>query len=292
MTPDDKTGRINKTRWFTCLFVWWVVVVFLYLFIAAKEANLIRHVSAAGIAIVQESAKQAGLPLLERDVQALTRLAQEVARSKGVINVSFIDHKNKIITFTNPDPLLPVSPTSVKLKDGVSYWHHTLVDGNPVVCFFYDISYAGTKIGEVFLAMDAEGPAGLITAFILAALVSFLMVVFTLLVHDFNGLHPLKAAIKARIRTWAGGDDALPDGRELICPVCGSHQPLTRSFLHEANLDRYPVVRASGNSNGPADLLLTPGVSLRELSNREDLGWLRRQMIHRCADIIKKLAGD
>lgn len=283
---------MNKTRWLICLFVWWVVVVFFYLFVAAKEANLVRHVSAVGISAALESADKAGLPLLERDVQALTRLAQDVARSKGVVNVSFIDHKNKIITYTNPDQVLPVTSTSVKLKDGVSYWPHTLTDGTRAMCFSSDINYAGTKIGEVFLAMDAKGSAGLITAFILTALVSFMMIVSVLLVLDFNGLHPLKAAIRTRIRTWVGGDGTLPDDREMICPVCGSHKPLTRSFLLEVNLDRYPVVRPAGNSNGPANLLLAQGVNLREISTREDLGWLRRQMIHRCADIIKKLAGD
>jgi hypothetical protein len=39
-------------------------------------------------------------------------------------------------------------------------------------------------------------------------------------------------------------------------------------------------------------LLRDKGVNLREISRRDDLGWFRRQMIHRCADIIKKLSGD
>lgn len=291
MKPDNKPGRIKKTRWFTCLFIWWVVVVFFYLFIAAKETNLVSQVTATGIKTVLKSAKQAGLPLLERDVQALTRLAQDVSTLKGVVNVSIIDHKHKIIAFTNPDQLLPVSSKSLRMKDGVGFWHHTLADGTQAVCFSSDISYAGTKIGEVFMAMDAGGVAGLITAFFLTALVSFLLIVFVLLVIDFNGLHPLRAAIRARIRNWAGRDGPQPDGREVICPVCGSRKPLTRSFLLEANLDRYPVVRPVKKENGPA-LLLAQGVNLREISRREDLGWLRRQMIHRCADIIKKLAGD
>jgi hypothetical protein len=152
--------------------------------------------------------------------------------------------------------------------------------------------YADTKIGEIFLAMDASGPAGLTTAFFLAAMVSFLLIVFVLLVLDFGGVHPLRAALEARIRGWREGDADLPDDREMVCPVCGSQKPLSRSFLLQANLDRYPVVRSMRKENGTAQLLMAKGVNLREISRREDLGWLRRQMIYRCADIIKKLSGD
>ena len=292
MKPGDKPERINKTRWFTCLLIWWVVAVFFYLFIAAQEKNRVGRVTTKGIKTVLANAQQAGLPLLERNVQALTRLTQDVAGVKGVINVSIIDHKNKIIAFTNPDQLLSMSSKAVQQKDGVSYWPHTLDDGTRTVCFSSDIVYSGTKIGEIFLAMDASGPAGLNTAFFLSAMVSFLLIVFVLLVLDFNGVHPLKAALGERIRGWTDGYADLPDDREMICPVCGSHKPLSKSFLLQANLDRYPVVRSTRIENGAAQLLLAKGVNLREISRREDLGWLRRQMIHRCADIIKKLSGD
>ena len=288
MKPDNKPGLIKKTRWFTCLFIWWVVAVFFYLFIAAKETNLVDRVTTTGIKNILEGAEQADLPLLERDVQALTRLTQDVAKVKGVVNVSIIDHKNKIIAFTNFDQLLPMPSQEVQLKNGVNYWPHTLDDGTPAICFSSDIIYAGTKIGEIFLAMDASGPAGLTTAFFLTALVSFLLIVFLLLVLDFHGVHPLTAAVLDRIRSWIDSDEALPDVRELTCPVCGSHKPLTRSFLLQANLDRYPVLRSAHKENGTVQPLFAQGVNLREISHRDDLGWLRRQMIHRCADIIKE----
>ena len=292
MKPDNKPGRIKKTRWFTCLIIWWVVAVFFYLFIAAQENNRVDRVTTTGIKTVLANAEQAGLPLLEQNIPALARLTQDVAKVKGVVNVSIIDHKNKIIAFTDPDQLLSMSSTAEKQKNGVSYGPCTLDDDTRAVCFSSDIIYAGTKIGGIFLAMDASGPTGLTTAFFLASLVSFLLIVFVLLVLDYHGLQPLRAAMEERIRAWAGGDVDLPDEREVICPVCGSHKPLSRSFLLQANLDRYPVVRSARKDNETAQFLLTKGVNLREISRREDLGWLRRQMIHRCADIIKKLSGD
>ena len=292
MKPNNKPGRIKKTRWFTCLLIWWVAAVFFYLFIAAQENNRLGRVTATGIKSVPIYAEQAGLPLLEQDVLALTRLTKDVATVKGVLNVSIIDHKNKIIAYTNPDQLLSMSSKTAQQKDGVSYWPHTLDDGTRAVCFSSDIIYAGTKIGEIFLAMDASGPTGLTMAFFLSALVSFMLIIFVLLVLDFQGLIPLRAAMGEKIRSWTGGEIDLPDDREVICPVCGSHKPLSRSFLLQANLNRYPVVRAARKENGTAQVLLAEGVNLREISRRDDLGWLRRQMIHRCADIIKKLSGD
>ncbi|WP_319410060.1 hypothetical protein [uncultured Desulfosarcina sp.] len=292
MNSDNRPERINKTRWFTCLLIWWVVAVFFYLFIAAQEKSRVGRVATAGIKTVLANAQQAGLPLLERNVQSLTRLTQDIARVKGVVNASIIDHKNKIIAFTDPDQLLSMPSKAVQQKDGVSYWPHTLDGHTRTVCFSSDIFYAGTKIGEIFMEMDASGPTGLTTAFFLSAMVSLLLIVFVLLVLDFKGVHRLKAAIGERIRGWTDGHTDLPDDREMICPVCGSHKPLSKSFLLQANLDRYPVVRSKRIDNGVAPLLLAKGVNLREISRREDLGWLRRQMIHRCADIIKKLSGD
>jgi len=211
---------------------------------------------------------------------------------EGVVNVSIIDHKNKLIAFTNTDPLPPASSAEVKVKDGVGYWTHTLNNGTQVTCFSGDISFAGTKIGEVILVMDTGGAAGLIAIFFWVALGSLALVSLLLLVIDFQGIIPLKAAVKERLRTWIGKEGGLPEGREVICPLCGNHRPLTRSFVLEANLNRYPVIKPVGNEIGTAQILHPKGVSLSEISRREDLGWLRRQMIHRCLEIIKKLAGD
>ena len=292
MKPENKPVRIRKTRWFICLLIWWVAAVFFYLFIAAQENNRVGRVTATGINTVLLNAEQAGLPLLEQNVPALTRLAQDVARVKGVVNVSIIDHKNKIIAFTNPDQLLATSSKTAQQKEGVSYWPHKLDNGTRAVCFSSDIIYSGTKIGEIFLAMNASGSVGLTTTFFVSALVSFLLIVFILLVLDFQGVYALRSAIGERIRAWTAGDGDPSDDREMICPVCGSHKPLSRSFVLQANLERFAVVRSAQKENGAAQLLQLKGVNLREISRRDDLGWFRRQMIHRCADIIKKLSGD
>lgn len=290
--PEEKRRRIGKTRWFVWLLAWWLLAVFFYFFIAAKETRMVEAVTANGVALVSKSADKAGLPLLERDVQALTKLVQEMSGLQGVVDVSIIDHKNKIIAFSNRNQLPSASSDRVKMKEGVGYWNQTLDSGNRVICFSGDINYAGTKIGEVFLVMAAGGGADLRTIFFWTAFGALIAILFTLLIIDFHGIRSLKAAVKDRIRQWIGKDRALPDRRELACPVCGSLKPLNRSFLLEVNLDRYPVVRTAERDSLNAPPLFRDGINLREISRREDLGWLRRQMIHRCADIIRKLTGE
>ena len=290
--PEKKRRRIRKIRWFVWLLAWWLLAVFFYLFIAARESRIIEAVTANGVALVSKSADKAGLPLLERNVQSLTKLVQETSGLQGVVDVSIVDHKNKIIAFSNRNQLPSTSSARAKLKEGVGYWNQTLGSGDRVICFSGDINYAGTKIGEVFLVMAAGGGADLRTIFSWTAFGALIAVLFVLLLIDFHGIRSLKAAVKDRIRHWIGKDRALPDHRELVCPVCGNLKPLNRSFLLEINLDRYPVVRTAERDRVNPTPLFREGINLREISRREDLGWLRRQMIHRCADIIKKLAGE
>ena len=279
--PEDRPGRIKKTRWLVCLFVWWVTALFFYSLIAVRETHVVDDVTTTGIATIKENTANAGLPLLDRDVQALTQLAQKMSQLEGVVNVSIIDHKNKIIAFTDPDQLPPTPSTEIGTKDGVGYWHHVLESGARVTCFSGDISFAGTKIGEVLLVMDAGGATDLITIFVSGALISLLGLLFVLLVVDFQGIRPLTAHVKARWRLWKGAQGVMPTTKELVCPLCGCHKPLDRSFVLQVNLNRYPVIKPVGNQVGTAQILLAEGIRLGEISRREDLGWLRRQMIHR-----------
>ncbi|PID40957.1 MAG: hypothetical protein CR984_00520 [Proteobacteria bacterium] len=284
-------NRITIIHWLAWLSIWWVAAVFSYMFIAASRTDHADDVMQAGLKTVMKSADQAGLPLLERDVQALTRLMQHAAKQKGVLSCAIIDHKNKIIAFSDPEPLLSIPFTSVRYKDGVAYWHHRYA-GTPAICFATEITYAGTKIGQVFLAMDADSSNGLVTVFLVLAFVSLLVIVITLLIIEFHGVRPLKTAVSNQIHRWIGGATDRSDGRDVICPLCGQNKPLGRSVMTPPRSDRHARVGQATAQNGSTQTAFSQGIDLRELSRRDDLGWLRKQIIHRCADIIKTLAGD
>ena len=290
--PDNDSGRINKTRWFICLFIWWVLAVFMYLYIASRENSQIGEVTKAGIPTILENATKAALPLLERDVQSLTGLARQMASQKNVVNVAIIDHKNKIIAYTDPEQPVPPVAATADHQNGVSHWQYTLEDGTRAVCFSADIDYAETKIGEVILVMAAGDFKNLTVVFTFATLISLVLVIFGLLLLDFKGISPLMTVTMERFRSWSGQHGTLADGREVICPLCGTHKPLTRTFLIDVSVDHHPALRPTRNEAGTATMQTQRGIRLREIARREDLGWLRRQIVIRCADIIKKLAGE
>ncbi len=290
--PDKQIGRIKKTRWFIVLSVWWLAASGFYLAIVAGEQRRDDMTRAAGIDIAVTSARAAGMPLLERDVRALTQLVQDVARKPGVVSASIIDHKNKIIAFSDANRIIPAAPPSVTVQaDGARFWTQTLASGGRAICFSADIDFAGTKIGEAFLAMDGSEESDLTATFFISAVVSLLIILVILLAIDFHGLRPLRSALVNGIRRWVGTEDSLPEGQLATCPLCGSHKPLTRSFFMQADLDRFPVVREDGTHLKTVRILQAHGIRLEDLSQRDDLGWFRRQLVHRCADIIKKIAG-
>ena len=287
-----KRKQIKKSRWFACLALWWVIAACFYLYLSNKEKRMVEDVIVSGVEAGRKSAENAGLPLLERDVQALTRLARSVAETPGVVSMSIIDHKNKIIAFTDVGSLFQAPADKVEADGGVSYWPRTLPDGRRVICFSADIEFSGTKIGEVILAKDTRDTGAWRILFISLAAVSLGLIVFALLVADFHGIAPLWAALKQKVYGWIGIEDGLPGELDVVCPLCGHQKPFTRSFLLQANLNRYPVLRTSATDIRSAQLLDTTGIHLREIAGRHDLGWFRLQVIHRCADIIKRLAGN
>jgi len=161
-----------------------------------------------------------------------------------------------------------------------------------VIFFSAPIYFSGTKIGEVLVARSAGNTGTWRLVFIGCAVASLLIIGFALLVADYHGIRPLRTAVLQRWRRWIGGEAESAAEHDLICPLCGHQKPLTRTFMLEANLDRYPVLRAAALGNPGSQLLNATGLHLREIARRTDLGWFRLQMIHRCADIIKRLAGD
>ncbi|GAB6907595.1 hypothetical protein DESC_240025 [Desulfosarcina cetonica] len=290
MSNRPHPGVIHKSRWFTCLLVWWVIAVLVYFLLAAKADRLTQRVIASGIQTVGTYAGKAALPLLEHDIQALTRLAQELGRLHGVLNVFIIDHKYKIITFADVDRLLPMPSASVDRQDNVTYRPCRLLDGTSAICFSADILYADTKIGEVLMAKDTNAVGAWRTAFFLTALVSFLLMGGILLVMDFRGIRPLVMATRDQLRAWSGGRAAGTDGGEImVCPLCGCQNPLNQTSLADGNPPFHPIDHSATRRVKTVPAESTRVVTLSEMCLRGDLDWLRRKIYLRCVDIIKTL---
>ena len=75
----------------------------------------------------------------------------------------------------------------------------------------------------------------------------------------------------------------------VTCPLCGTKNPVNSDVFNFSNPYEKSIAKISNpakNAEPQADL---KGIDLSEIAKREDLNWIKRQVILRCAEIIQKL---
>jgi hypothetical protein len=76
----------------------------------------------------------------------------------------------------------------------------------------------------------------------------------------------------------------------VTCPLCGTQKPFFDKVFNPSNLDRLLIIEPTVNERDSRKSPASRGLSLSQLAKREDLSWIKRQVILRCTDIIRKLA--
>ena len=79
-------------------------------------------------------------------------------------------------------------------------------------------------------------------------------------------------------------------GSRITCPLCGTHKPLSDKVFHHSHLDRFLTLGRSQEGPDAANISRNKRIDLDDLAKKEDLSRMRRQIIQRCTEIIKKLA--
>jgi len=282
--------RIKKSRLFLCVAIWWLVIVIGYLIVSLKIEKINNDITQSGVALLHEVTGKTSLPLLERDVTSLRKILQDVEKRPGVSYASIIDHKNKIIAYTNPNQLLPVKSKRVSSSDHVSFWDGSSNRHSRTINFSTDIIYAGTRIGKFYLTYSADRINRIKYGFILIAISIFILLVFVLAGLYFGGLKPITSALKTRYSPKVSFARGFFENLNMSCPLCGAEQPFSREGFSDINLDKFLIVKSVQDGSNPDRFQPSKGILLSGVSNREDLGWLKRQVIFRCTEIIKKLA--
>ena len=284
------TGSIKKSRLFLCVAIWWLVIVIGYVIISFKIEKFKNHITQSGVALLHEVTGKTSLPLLERDVKSLRKILQDVEKRPGVSYASIIDHKNKIIAYTDPNQLVPVKSERVSRSDHVSFWEGSSAGHSRTINFSTDIIYAATRIGKFYLSYSAAWINRIKYGFILIAISSFIILVFVLTGLYFKGFRPITGALKARYRPKVSFAPGFFENSNMSCPLCGVEQPFSRERFSDINLDKFLIVKSVQDRSNPVGFRPLKGIRLSEVSNRKDLLWLKRQVIFRCTEIIKKLA--
>ncbi len=283
-------GRIKKYRFFLSVAIWWIVILIAYPVVSFKVERIKKDITQTGVELLQKISVKISLPLLEHDTNALGKIMQDVAKKPGVLFSSIIDHKNHMIASTDNNPLTPIKRESVPGWDHVSYWEGAPDSHRRVINFSTDVSYAGTKIGEIFLTFSGDRINRIKNGFFLITISSFIILAFVLAVFHFRGPRAINDKLQTRYRPKISFPLEISEGSTIVCLLCEGEQPFSRKLFTRFNPDTFLIVQPAQDVRNSNQLGSFKGIRLSELSNRKDLLWLKRQVVFRCTEIIKKLA--
>jgi hypothetical protein len=279
----------NKRVLIFCLLAWLMIVLITYVIVRINIGRVKRDISQSGIAMATGFSTKVSLPLLERDVAMLSQLLHEATDNPSVVYAAIIDHKNNIVAYTNAELIMPVNKGGfARTINRVSFWEGFAADQGKIFSFSTNVTYAGTKIGEIYLALSAveinqfKRRFGVITMSSFGALL-LLAVVLSLRDVTAKGSRGQQGPLRAE-------QVPLKKMAHMACPLCGSHKPFTDEAVSRVNLEGFLFLRAGNGEPGAAGSSKSQGISLTDLGGTEGLEWLKRQVIFRCTEIIRKLA--
>ena len=282
-------NRLNTRYLIIGLVAWWVAMLIVYSIFTIRVNQLKGKLRQSGVEITREFSNLVSLPLLEKNTLSISNLLTDVASRADVIYVSVVDHRNKVVAFTGTGHLMPDKTETASAVDNVSIWEGGFSSHARILNFVSDITYAGTKIGEIFIGLSTPEIFQTRKQFIFVAAASCL--IFLILVAALR-YETLRAFMKNYLdvnRLQAAKDSASSD-TSIHCPLCGTQQPLSRQLFKRSGLDKFLVSAGSKLESNPGSKADVKGPDLHDAEKKEDLSWLRRQIILRCTDIIRKLA--
>ncbi len=281
--------RLNWRYLVLVVVAWWLIMLIVYAILSARIADRKDRIRSSGVKITNEFADLVSLPLLERNSQSIHKLLTAAASRTGVIYASVVDHRNKVVAFTGTGHLMPDITAAARSVEKVSIWEGGFASHAKIVNFVSDITYAGTKIGEIFIGLATPEAIQTRKQFMLVAVTSGLVLLILISIWRYPSI---KASLTNVLNVGLArtAKTANEPGSPVVCPLCGERNALSRTIFKRSNLDKFLISGPSIiNSNVGGVLNSPPGGSQPKIKS-EDLSWLRRRIILRCTEIIKKLA--
>ena len=271
------------------LIAWWLAMFIGYAIVSFRIDRIEKKIGKAGIEIAREFSVLVSLPLLEKKGQALHSLLTNAAKKNNLVYASVVDHQNRVVAFTGTGRLMPDSSEAVRSVEQVSIWEGGFTSPAKILNFAADVTYAGTKIGALTVGLSATDTAGVKSRYALIAVSSCLFLLLLFVVIRFPEIRTFVVKYRDRNRLNSVSDEILNRSR-FHCPLCGTQKPFTENLLKQTNHDKiFSIGHVKGNP-GVEDPAGSTKIDLHELSKFEDLSWLRRGIILRCTEIIKKIA--
>ena len=285
-----KLVQKNSSRLILCLVVWWICIAVFYMITSIKISQVRKIISQSGVEMAREFSSRVSLPLLELDIPTLSALLGDSTGSSDIVYAAIIDHKNNIMAYTNVELIMSTMNESARIVDQVSFWEGDSSDYKRIVSFSSDVTYAETKIGEIYLAISAAEIDKFEQRFSFGALSSFIILSFVIIMLYYKEVSSIVSKLKAAYRSQAGSSGVFAETTCIVCPLCGTNKPFSQEVFNYINLDRFRIIRSTNSKLKPGGFYKSQDIFLSEIDKRKDLGWLKRQVIVRCIEIIKKLA--
>jgi hypothetical protein len=280
--------RLNWRYVILGVVIWWLVMLAVYSILSLRVNHLKHRLRTTGIELTNEFANLVSLPLLEKDSQSIHKLLTEAANRPGVIYASVVDHRNKVVAFTGAGHLMPDMTTTARSVNNVSIQEGGFASHARIVNFVSDITYAGTKIGEIFLGLSTPKAIQAGNLFMIIAVASGVLTLALIILFRFQSIKT--SVIKIfQFSPSAAKIETSAKAASVICPLCGSRKPLSATVFKQSNMDALltgETTKQHANASGVAD---NPAKEMPYRLKPDDLSWLKRQIIIRCTEIIKRL---
>ncbi|MCP4723119.1 MAG: hypothetical protein GY860_27010 [Desulfobacteraceae bacterium] len=275
-------SRYTGKSFILCLLAWFLICSILYIVVHFWEGSRRSDLLKTGVAISKDISSQSGLPLLERKIDHLGRLIEDITEKPEVVFASIIDHKNKLIAYTNQDQFFTFSREKSDELEGVHYWRVSNLNHQKVINFSSEITFSGTRVGEVLISLAAENMGLLRRSFSF-----FAVLTLTVLVLFFGFVRHREFLVwwNTKYKQFNAPVEPFSDQKEnndFFCPLCSNRGHFSRDSCHMTDLESFLLIKSYSETN--------KDVMLRDLEKVKELSWLKKRIIAQCGKIITTIS--
>jgi hypothetical protein len=281
-------NRLNTRHLILVVVIWWLAMLIAYSIITLRVNHLKDKLRETGVEITHEFSNLVSLPLLEKNSQSIATLLTDAVNRTDVIYASVVDHRNKVVAFTGTGHLMPDRTEAVRSIKKVSLWEGGFASHAKILNFVADVTYAGTKIGEIFIGLSTPETIQTRKQFSFIAVLSCLILLFLVAVFRYQTIKTFLLKYLNPNSTSAAIDPTIQKPY-IICPLCGTQQPFSGTLFNRSGLDQFLKIGDPEQISNPGGAADSKRTDLQEQAGKEDLSRIRRQIILRCTEIIKKL---
>lgn len=277
-----KKNRFTLKRFLISISIWFIIYLLIHLIGYAVEHNKENKLVKSGIAICKDISSQSGLPLLEREFDHLGTLIEQTTKKPGVVFSSIIDHKNKIIAYSDQNQFFTLNRKYARQKDGIKYWRVISLETHNVMNFLTPITFSDTRVGEVFISLATQNFDRFYRIVMLFAVLSCLCIILFFGAANYQNvlIWIRKKDIPANNMTDATADEA-DDTALFTCPLCRTATRFSDRTC-DGRIESLTVLTRYGDPQ--------KNILLYDLNKFEELGWIKQRIITKCAKIISVLS--